>query len=167
MSEIDRLSREDLLKLARDFAKNWLAHDGLWFQEVERRYGIEEAMDADAAAWMRFSPIEAKRICDLLELGENSGLEGLQRALNCRMYALINGQHSELADGVLRFYMDQCRVQTARARKGLPAFPCKKVGLVEYESFAQAIDSRIRTRCIVCPPEQNSLGCACAWEFSI
>jgi hypothetical protein len=32
MSAIDELSREKLLVLINNFAKNWLAHDGLWFQ---------------------------------------------------------------------------------------------------------------------------------------
>ena len=32
MSAIDELSREKLLVLLKNFAKNWLAHDGLWFQ---------------------------------------------------------------------------------------------------------------------------------------
>jgi hypothetical protein len=167
MSAIDDLSREGLLTLVRNFAKNWLAHDGLWFQAVEQRRGIDEAIDADAAAWERFSPIEAQRIRELLGLGERPGLEGLQQALDYRMYAVLNRQHSELAGGALRFYMDDCRVQSARARKGLPDFPCKKVGLVEYASFARTIDPRIQTRCLACPPDPHPLEHFCGWEFTI
>jgi len=167
MSAIDDLSREELLTLVRNFAKNWLAHDGLWFQAVERRRGIDEAIDADAAAWERFSPIEAQRIREFLGLGEKSGLEGLQKALDYRMYAVLNRQHSELAGGVLRFFMDDCRVQSARARKGLPDFPCKKVGLVEYASFARTIDPRIKTRCLACPPDPHPPEHFCGWEFTI
>ena len=167
MSAIDSLSREELLKVVDNFAKNWLAHDGLWFQAVERRRGMEEAIDADAAAWERFSPIEAQRIRDFLKLGENPGLEGLQKALEYRMYAVLNRQHSALEGGVLRFWMDDCRVQSARVRKGLPDFPCKKVGLVEYAEFAKAIDPRIRTRCLACPPDPHPEEFFCGWEFTI
>jgi Family of unknown function (DUF6125) len=66
------------------------------------------------------------------------------------MYSLVNRQHSEWRNGRLRFYMDICRVQEARRRKGLPDFPCKTVGIVEFSSFARAIDPRISTACLHC-----------------
>jgi len=44
--------------------------------------------------------------------------------------------------------MNDCRVQSARERRGLATFPCKAVGQVEYPGFARAIDPRIGTRCL-------------------
>jgi hypothetical protein len=167
MSVFDELSREQLLQVVSNFAKNWLAHDGLWFQAVERKRGLDEAIAADAAAWERFSPIEAQRIKSLLGLGERPGLEGLGKALDYRMYAVLNRQRSELDGGVLRFWMNDCRVQSARKRRGLPDFPCKQVGLVEYAEFAKAIDPRIRTRCLACPPDPHPDEFFCGWEFRI
>jgi hypothetical protein len=167
VSVIDELSRERLLLLARNFAKNWLAHDGLWFQAVERAHGIEHAMDLDAQAWSSFSPIEAKRIKEFLGLPDEGGLQALKTALEYRLYAVLNKQHSELEHGHLRFYMNDCRVQSARKRRGLPDFPCKPVGLVEYSTFASEIDPRIKTRCIACPPDDHPDAYYCGWEFWI
>lgn len=167
MSVFDEMSREKLLELMTNFAKNWLAHDGLWFQAVERRHGLGEAIEADTEAWERFSPIEAARIKQLLGLPERAGLEGLERALELRLYAVLNRQSAAREGGRLRFYMNQCRVQVARRRKGLPDFPCKPVGLVEYSKFAEAIDPRIRTRCIACPPDDHPEEFYCGWEFWI
>ncbi len=48
------LSKEELIKIIVDDAKNWLAHDGVWFQAVERRYGMEAAVDVDTEAWRSF-----------------------------------------------------------------------------------------------------------------
>ena len=31
------------------YAKDWLAMDGVWFQAVKRRWGMDAAMDADVA----------------------------------------------------------------------------------------------------------------------
>ncbi len=59
--------------------------------------------------------------------------------------------------------MRDCRVQSARRRKGLPDFPCKSVGLVEYAGFAKVVDPRLRTRCISCPPDPHGGDVACAW----
>ena len=47
--------REELLGLLADAAKNWLAHDGLWFLEVEKAYGMETAIRLDKAAWASFT----------------------------------------------------------------------------------------------------------------
>jgi len=167
MSAIDKLPRERLLALLKTFAKNWLAHDGLWFQAVERAHGIEHAIDLDAEAWKRFSPIEARRIKDFLGLSDNGGLEALKTALEYRLYASLNKQRSELKDGVLLFYMNDCRVQSARKRRGLPDFPCKKVGLVEYSTFAAEIDPRINTECVACPPDEHPDDYYCGWKFWI
>lgn len=56
------LSKEQLLELIELYAKNWLAHDGVWFQSIERKFGMAEAMYHDEEAWKRFTVIEAKRI---------------------------------------------------------------------------------------------------------
>ena len=165
MSAIEKLDRDKLLVLTKNFAKNWLAHDGLWFQAVEKAHGIEHAIQLDAQAWSRFSPIEARRIKEFLNLPEHGGLEALKEALEYRLYAVLNKQQGEFKDGRLRFYMNDCRVQSARRRKGLPDFPCKPVGLVEYSTFAAEIDPRIKTRCIVCPPDEHPDDYYCGWEF--
>lgn len=167
MSVIKDLPRQTLEKLVENFAKNWLAHDGLWFQAVEKKHGMDEAIRADTEAWRLFSPIEAKRIKQLLNLPEHAGLEGLQQAFDYRLYAVLNKQSSELKDGRLFFYMNDCRVQSARKRRGLPDFPCKSVGLVEYETFAKTIDNKIQMRCIACPPDDHPEEFFCGWEFWI
>jgi hypothetical protein len=167
MSAIKELPRERLLHLLENFAKNWLAHDGLWFQAVEQAHGMENAIDLDAEAYARFSPIEARRIKDFLGLPERGGLEALETALEYRLYAVLNRQRSEFRDGALLFFMNDCRVQSARKRKGLPDFPCKKVGLVEYSTFAAEIDPRIKTECIACPPDEHPDDYYCGWRFWI
>jgi hypothetical protein len=57
--------------------------------------------------------------------------------------------------------------EEAAKEEGLPDLPCKVVGIVEYEEFAKAIDPRIRTRCIACPPDPGARDHYCAWEFTI
>ena len=73
----------------------------------------------------------------------------------------------EVDPQTLRFQMVDCRVQSTRKRKGLPDFPCKSVGIVEYEGFAEAIDPHIKTKCIACPPDPHPDDFWCAWEFTL
>lgn len=166
--EIKDLSKEQLHELLIDFAKRWLAHDGLWFQAVEGAHGMEEAIRLDAAAWERFTVLEARRIMNFLGLREGGGLAALKKALSCRLYRFVNEQEIlEPEEGILIFRMNNCRVQAARKRKNLPDFPCKPVGLVEYSGFARTIDPRIETRCLACPPDPHPEEYYCAWEFRI
>jgi hypothetical protein len=164
----DKFSKDELLNLLIDAAKNWLAHDGIWFQAVENNYGIEKAIELDKAAWQKFTVIEAKRIQKRFNLEPNGGIRSLVKALNFRLYSYINKQEIIFIDEnkcVLK--MNECRVQAARARKNLQPFPCKPVGLVEYEYFAKTIDPRINTKCLHCPPDSLPDDSWCAWEFSI
>lgn len=153
-------------ELLEDAAKLWLAHDGLWFQAVEKKYGMDVAIELDIEAWKRFSPIEAKRIMKRHSLPENGGIDALTTALGHRLYAHINEQTVEKTDdSTVVLKMNKCRVQVARERKGLPLFPCKPVGIVEYTTFAETIDPRFKTRCLTCPPDERPDDHYCAWEF--
>ncbi len=161
-------TREELEGMLQDAAHNWLAHDGLWFLAAEERFGLETAMELDKEAWKNFTIIEAKRIMKRHGIEQGGGMAALARALRCRLYAFVNEQEIvEQSDTRLLFRMKECRVQTARARKGLPEFPCKSVGLVEYSGFASTIDPRIETRCVGCPPDPHPDEWYCAWEFTI
>lgn len=168
MENLEDLSKEELLELLRDGALNWLAHDGLWFRAVEDRYGIETAMDLDREAWRSFTVIEAKRIMKRLGLAPGGGIPALVRALGYRLYARINEQEVvEESPTHCVFRMKTCRVQDARRKQGLPDFPCKSVGIVEYGEFARAIDERIETVCRTCPPDPKPSDSWCVWEFRL
>jgi Family of unknown function (DUF6125) len=162
------MDREDLLRALEMFAKNWLAHDGCWFLAAEEGLGMDAAIHLDAVAWERFAAAEANRIMTTFNIQPGSGLAALEKALGLRQYSLINSQRIEWSkDGKrLRLFVDVCRVQETRRRKGLADFPCKSVGTVEFETFARTVDARIRTRCVHCPPESTE-GRYCGWEFRL
>ncbi len=165
---VRNLPREALLDLVEKIAINWLANDGIWFQAVEKTFGMGEAKRCNDTCWTRYSPFEAARIKSLLELPENGGIPALKQALGFRMYAFINRQSIEdVDDNCIIFRMDECRVQAARKRKGLPDYPCKSAGMVEYPAFARTIDSRIRTECVGCPPDDHPAEWFCAWKFTL
>lgn len=159
---------DKLDKLKEALAINWLANDGVWFQAVENMYGMSDAKRCNDSCWGQFSPFEAWSVAKYLELPENPGLEGLKKALNYRLYASINKQEIiEETDKSFVFRMNDCRVQSARKRKGLDDYPCKSAGIVEYRSFAESIDKRIITECIACPPDKHPEEYYCAWKFRI
>ncbi|MGQ4873940.1 MAG: DUF6125 family protein [Promethearchaeia archaeon] len=166
--DLEKFSKEELINYIEDISKNWLAIDGTWFQAVEKHFGLKKAIELDIEQWKRFTVIEAKRIMKRFNIPKNGGIPALIKALKFRTYANINKQEiTEISNNKCIFKMLECRVQFARKAKGLPDFPCKPVGLVEYELFAKTIDSRIKTRCIACPPDEHPKDFYCAWEFYI
>ena len=170
MNNYENLSsytKEDLIRQIEIYAKNWLALDGVWFQSIEQKDGMNAAMYHDAEAWRRFTVIEAKRIKAFLDLEEHPGLEGLAKALSLRFYANLNEDKIETDGDTLIYTMVKCRVQTARERKGMPFHPCKDVGIIEYRDFAKTIDSRICCRCLSCYPDITDESCCCKWEFTL
>jgi Family of unknown function (DUF6125) len=161
------LPEEVLDKLTESVATNWLANDGIWFQAVEFSQGQPDAKRCNDTCWAHFSPFEAWSIRNFLLLPENPGLEGLKIALQFRLYANINKQSVvEETPTSFVFQMNDCRVQSARKRKGFEDYSCKSGGLVEYTTFARSIDPRIKTECISCPPDPHPGGHYCAWKFS-
>jgi len=162
------LSKEDLVRIIVDDAKNWLAHDGVWFQAIEKRYGMDVAVDIDTEAWRFFTAIEAKRIMERLGIRQGGGIPALVECLKHRFYARLNLQECiEVTSTRAVFRMLDCRVQSARKRKGLADHPCKSVGIVEYSEFARTIDPRIATNCLACPPDAHPEEFWCAWEFTL
>ena len=168
MKTFETMGREELLRALAMFAKNWLAHDGCWFLAAEERFGIETAIELDARSWERFAAAEARRIMSTFDIPAGGGLPALEEALGLRLYSVVNVQRVEWSEDRqrLRFFMDRCRVQEARRRKGLADFPCKQVGIVEFETFAKTVDSRIVTKCLQCPPDAPE-GQYCSWEFTL
>ena len=163
-----KMSKESLQQLLDSVAVNWLANDGVWFQAVEFSSGMVDAKRCNDSCWAFFSPFEAWSIKNFLNLPPEAGLEGLKKALNFRVYARINTQQiiEEGPDSIV-FQMNECRVQSARKRKGLDDYPCKSGGVVEYTYFARSIDARITTECIACPPDAHPDQWYCAWRFKM
>lgn len=162
------MEEADLVELKDRLAKNWLVNDGVWFQTIEQSEGLGEAKRCNDSCWAHFSPFEAQTIKQRLGLSETAGLEGLKKALGFRVYATINEQSIvEEAEKSFVFQMNNCRVQAARKRRELPDYPCKSGGLVEYSYFARAIDGRIKTECLGCPPDEHPEEWYCAWKFYI
>ncbi len=166
--ELNSLSKEELIQYIEDLSKNWLAIDGTWFLAAEEKFGMDIAIELDTKSWERFTVIEAERIMKRFHVPKNGGIPALMKALKFRVYANINKQEIiEVSEKQCIFRMIDCRVQSTRKRKGLPDFPCKKVGLVEYSLFAKTIDPRIEVKCLACPPDDHPENYYCAWEFSI
>ncbi|MBN2298284.1 MAG: cytosolic protein [Deltaproteobacteria bacterium] len=160
------MSRDGLMNLIKSLGANWLASDGIWFQEIESKYTVLDAQRSAGSCVGRYCSVEASTIKEFLGLGEYAGLDGLKKALRFRPYHQINVQSIlDESPGSVIFQMNECIVQTTRKKKGLDDYPCKSTGIVEYRSFAQTIDPRITVECLGCPPDDHPEDWYCSWRF--
>ncbi len=162
------LGQERLNRLLDALAVSWLAADGVWFRAVEDERGMHDAKRVNDTCWSRLAPFEAARIKAGLGLPEAGGLPALKAALAGRLISRINRwEMVEESPASFVFRMVECRVQSSRARQGLPPYPCLSGGSVEFTAFAAAVDPAIRVECVSCPPEMAVSDCACVWRFSV
>ena len=166
-TDIESLPREKLIELIQMYAKDWLAHDGCWFLSIEKKRGIDEAMEHDANAWKQFTQIEARRIKELLGLPEYAGVEGLAQAFKFRFQASLNDPEVIVEGNTVTYRARKYRTQDARERKGLDYFPCAPVGIVEYGYFAKTIDPRFEAETISCAPDITDPTARCVWKFTL
>jgi hypothetical protein len=162
------LLQDECKEELRDAAKNWVAMDGLWFQAVEQNYGMEAAVLLDQTVWKQYAVIEARRIKERLDLPEQGGLDALEVAFTNRLFSHVNETEILRPDKkTIVVTTKTCRVQAARERKGMPPFPSRSVGMVEFPVFARTIDSRVTTECLSCPPETKEGTPYCSWKFTL
>lgn len=161
---LDNGKLDDLLK---SISINWLANDGVWFQSVEFKRNMIDAKRCNDTCWAQFSPMEAYFVKRFLNLEDNCGLPGLEKALKYRLYSFINKQTVKWDGKSLILEMNDCRVQSARKRKNLEEYPCKSGGWAEFSRFAESIDSHIKTEIIACPPDKHPEEFFCAWKFFV
>ncbi len=162
------MEKTELTQAVKALAANWYGSDGVWFQGLEGLYDMDTAKRANDSVWARFSPYEAEQIRLRLGLPPACGLQGLRAALPLRTSALLNSFVYEWdQEGALLLKVPSCRVQKARARRGLPDYPCKSAGKVEHQFFARALDRRIHTECLGCPPDKHPPEWYCSWRFTL
>ncbi|MDY7037571.1 MAG: DUF6125 family protein, partial [Thermodesulfobacteriota bacterium] len=96
--ELSNLSKEDLIKFIELLSKQFIVIDGLWFSEVEKRYGTDTAVEMDTRAWERYGAIEANRIKKVFGI-EGGGLDALARSLYFQAWIYSMGFGIETEDG--------------------------------------------------------------------
>lgn len=164
----DDLDPETLERVTQALRTSWLAADGVWFQAIEQRAGMDAAKRVNDTCWARFAPLEARRAKALLGLPGRGGIPALKEALASRMYGYLNRwEFAEETENSIVFRMTDCRVQTARKRQGLPDYPCKSGGTTEYTGFSHEIDPRLHCECVGCPPDDHPDEWVCSWRFSL
>jgi hypothetical protein len=165
--EYQKLSKEQLVDLAKMYGRFALTLDGFWFLGVERAQGIGKALEIDEEVWRQFGRSEARILKKFLSIDNVSTLEEI-----CRVYLLTPvwgnlGAQAEIRDGKCYLSVTDCHPQKARIKKGMGEFPCKSVGIAYFDGLLKELGPGIQYKCCVCPPDDHSDKLWCQWEVWI
>ncbi|MEW6614354.1 MAG: DUF6125 family protein [Thermodesulfobacteriota bacterium] len=169
MKEMDlaRLSKEELINLIKVYARLFLALDGFWFLEVEKKFGYEAALEMDTKAWEGYFPYEARLLRKTLGIKEE-GIPGIIETLKQSAFVPCMEQKIEEVSekrGVFALY--KCPSLEAMERAGRKEFTCEPVGTIVFQKYAESIDPRVKVRFLDGPPRKSPEDVSCKWEFAL
>jgi hypothetical protein len=179
MSEYPLGSTEDQAMLAKmpkeklfDFfflqIRNLWRVDGLYFLEIEKRFGTETATKIDASVWEIMAQIEAKILQRMFDVGENPDVATIIALLRKSSWALDQPFKTiEVRANRATLSINRCRTQETRLGKGLSEFPCKQVRFGYLRNFAKTLNPKAEVNCLVCPPDKHPKKQWCTWEFTL
>lgn len=131
------LSSEDLANL-RKWA--YVAVDGVWFLEWEKRHGFQEALEADIAVWQRLGALLINRIKKALGI-TTVGPKELE-AILLSLWAVedSDGHLAESSDSCWVFRITRCAWYENLVRAGRHKMvPCDLVDERFFPAWAEAI----------------------------
>ncbi len=161
-----KLSSEKLLDYLFFQVRNTWRVDGLYFLEIEKRFGTEAAAQIDANVWSGMGAIEAKALRRKFGVDENPDVRTIIDVLSRTSWALDQPFKTiEADDNHATLSIDRCRTQEARLDKSLGEFPCKQVRLGYLNEFARALNPDVEVNCMFCPPDKHPGDSWCKWEF--
>ncbi len=140
--------------------------DGLYFLEIEKKYGTEAATEIDTRVWETMGKIEAKTLQKLFEIGDNPDIATMMNLLRKTSWALDQPFKAiDVSERRAVLSIDKCRTQETRISKGLCEFACKTVRFSYLKAFAGALNPRATVNCLICPPDKHPEDTWCKWEF--
>ncbi len=165
---LEKLSKDTLIKLLKVYSRNWQTLDGLWFGNVEARYGLQAAVTLDIQNWKKQAAVEAERIKDALGLS-GGGLAQVLTVLSLMSWQLTSPLFvcEKESPTQIVFYYPHCAVQEGRAKRNKPVFPCKEMKLTLLSSIARVVEPRAIVRCLFCPPDAPQPKQWCKWELTL
>ena len=164
-ASLQKLPKNILIKLVKTYAKNWITVDGLWFTNVEDRFGMDVAVELDLQMWKKQSAIETKRLLELFgPVGETP--KDVLDIIDAMTFSTVFTFEVENVDSTKAIiYYTHCPMQEARVKAGRGEFPCKNIGMACFGICAEMVNPKMKVNCIFSPPDEHPEDCWCKWEF--
>lgn len=167
-------SKEQLMK---HFGQVGQILDGLWFLEIEKKFGFEVAYEIDEIVWKVFARKEAKKIQNLLGLA-HVGFEDLPTILRYLIFnqsldfEIKNTSNPSRLQQIIQFDVNKCKTYEGMRKVGRSdeqiAKICYGIEIALLEGVVKEFFPNAQIRCRSCPKDKNcSTLPVCSWEIII
>jgi hypothetical protein len=161
---LETMSKPQLIELLGFYSQCLYTMNGLWFIGASRTVGPDAAVEFDAEVWCQFGALEAKRLKRFLGMRSVTTLEDVCRIVLLSPMWISVGPKAEIRDDVCTLSVTNCHPQKAWLKQGQGELPCRSMGTAYFEGFAPALNTRLRYRCVFCPPDEHPDNVWCKWE---
>jgi hypothetical protein len=161
-----QLSKEQLIDVIDMLQKNWWNLQNNYILHINKDYGEEAAVKADANCFPANAKVQMYRLKKMFNLKND-----LKSLMDAMVLSTIwtNGDYELriLDDKAFRITVTHCHQQVRRLEEGLGEIGCKPAGIAICEAAAEVIVPGAEVKCLTCPPDVHPKDVWCDWEFRI
>jgi hypothetical protein len=129
-------------KLLKFFIKNELNVYNIWFQEVEKKFGLDDALKTSHEVWKKLGKIDGKKISNIF--GPAKDLDGLLKLIDIASYFALMEIEIENIDeksafiNVISCYWRDSLSKNPKLKK--ESINCNEIGISALSSFIESIN---------------------------
>lgn len=162
----ERMGAAELRQYIAFLLWHYRVMDSFWYLFIAERFDEPTADRLNEKVWGRIPAMAAKDLRRRFDI-RGEGLEAFVAALRLWPWCILVDYRIAARPEEVVVSVPTCPTQEARLKRGLAEYDCREMHRLEFDSFARAIDGRIRTACDFAPPEARRDGLTCRWRFTI
>jgi hypothetical protein len=161
-----KLSKSRLVDYIEMINKNWWSLQNHYIAEIEKRYGLDVAMDFDRTCFTRAYEAQIHRMRKLFKFGDD--IQGFMNFNDFSQAAAnLEYEYRDITPTSILWRVTKCPMQERRLKDGQPEATCKEGAIYTNSVMARLINPKMKALCRFCPPDAHPKDAWCEFEFKI